>query len=141
MDKHVPAESAGPPDTGPKLSPSMQLFIEMKDSGHWSDSELSQAHNAELRRMIEERYPLTFQQHWSSMQKYLDDALMYLADTLVTYVVVLAEAHPEVTVQGGYQGEYGRIEGGLESLKLQTQYDMIIALEERAQREETEDNG
>ncbi len=136
MDEHVYEESVGQAAADPGLSPSMQLFIEMKDSGHWEDGELSQAHSAELRRLIEERYPLNFQQHWSSLMKYLDDALMYVADSVVTYVVVLAEAHPEVTVQGGYDGEIDRIEGGLESLKLSTQYDMIIALDERAEREE-----
>lgn len=139
MDVNVPTESAGPPDGGPELSPSMQLFREMMDSGHWSDEEMSQAHNAELRRLIEGRYPLSFQQHWSGLMKYLDDSLMYIADSMVVYVVTLAEAHPEVTVKGGYDGEIQRIGGGLEALKLQTQYDMIIALEERAEREETEE--
>ena len=136
MDEHLPETSVGPPDEGPGLSPSMQLFVEMKNSGHWTDGELSQAHSAELRRLIEERYPLNFQQHWSSLMKYLDDALMYITDTFVTYAVTFAEAHPEVTIKDGYKGEMVRIEGGLEALKLQTQYDMIIALEERAQREE-----
>jgi len=142
MDEHVSEESARQiaidDGTVAELTPSMQVLHRLiEDDGLAPEAAAIQLPK-ELRRLIEERYPLKFQQHWTSLEKYIDDALVFLADSFVMFAVTLAEMHPEVTLEGGYTGQINRIRKGLQDLKLQTKYDMIVALDEREAREEEE---